>query len=105
MYLSIKKDSPLWKGWLCVNYTLLIIVLSETDVIFDDVKNQSVHVIQNEECINKKYSVALLNNLEYVNLSDKSIKLFNLLKCCLGDNTDFLFEYEDIMARMQEIVE
>lgn len=79
----------------------------KTDVrtIVDDAESQPVHIIINEEYINKKCAIALLNNPEYVSLSDKSIKLFNLLKCCLGDNTDCLLEYEETIARMQGIIE
>ncbi|MCT4544661.1 MAG: hypothetical protein N4A63_14085 [Vallitalea sp.] len=58
-----------------------------------------------EEYINRKCSIALSQNERYMDLSNKSINIFNRLKCVLGNNKELLFEYEEVLSEIQGIVE
>ncbi|MCT4542181.1 MAG: hypothetical protein N4A63_01420 [Vallitalea sp.] len=54
---------------------------------------------------NRKCSMALSQNQKYMDLSSKSIIIFNELKCALGNNKKLLFEYEEVLSEIQGIVE
>lgn len=71
----------------------------------DHIHRRDLEDIEYNNFINNKCRKALLQNDKYISLSNKSIELFNSLKCLIGKDLDLLFDYEEIIAKMQEIVE